>query len=243
MARIDKLTCVLESNTQVHQKEGIMSITDEKPGVSNIKEANRKSYSAVIKSGTENRNLTDKSRNSNRETPVDTNSERISKRNITAQRGNNAETTGKNINRKHSCLLLFDSFTKDFNDDKFTGRFEVLKHEIKNLISKSDQCIDFEKQLQKYNLKKFDIIYLHVGYNDIFQGRDPRCVLEAINKLVIHLMDVTPAKICISTPIRINHDKQLDRKLKALDDGIFYTAYEGQLKSSGTESQFLTCMD
>ena len=43
-------------------------------------------------------------------------------------------------------------------------------------------------------------------------------------------MDVTPAKICISTPIRINHDKQLDRKLKALDDGIFYTAYEGQLK-------------
>ena len=47
MARIDKLTCVLESNTQVHQKKDIMSITDEKPCVSNIKEANRKSYSAV----------------------------------------------------------------------------------------------------------------------------------------------------------------------------------------------------
>ena len=35
---------------------------------------------------------------------------------------------------------------------------------------------------------------MHVGYNDVFQlqGRDPRCVLEAINKLVINFMGVTP---------------------------------------------------
>ena len=241
MARIEKLTCVLESNTQVHQKKDTMCIRDEKPGVSDIKEATRKSYSAVIKSGVEHRKLTNKNcnsnsdnrnRNSNNENKasVDVSSESTSKGKVAAQRVNNDGTTSKNMNRKHSCLLVFDSFTKDFNDDKFTGRFEVLKHEIKNLTSESEQCTVFEKELQKYNLKKFDIIYLHVGYNDVLQGRDPRRVLDAINKLVIYLTGVTPAKICISTPIRINHDKQLDRKLKTLDDGIFHMVYEGQLK-------------
>ena len=232
MARIEKLTCVLESNTQVHQKKDTMCITDEKPGVSDIKEATRKSYSAVIKSGVEHRKLTNKNRNSNNgnKASVDVSSESTSKGKIAAQRVNNDGTSSKNINRNHSCLLLFESFTKDFNDDKFTGRFEVLKHEIKNLTSKSEQCTAFEKELQKYNLKKFDIIYLHVGYNDILQGRDPRRVLDAINKLVIYRKGVTPAKICISTPIRMNHDKKLDRKLKALDDGIFHMVYEGQLK-------------
>ena len=78
---------------------------------------------------------------------VDVSSESTSRGKIAAQRVNNDGTTIKNINRKHSCLLVFDSFTKDFNDDKFTGRFEVLKHEIKNLTSKSGQCTVFEKDL------------------------------------------------------------------------------------------------
>ena len=67
MARIGKLTCLLESNTQVHQKKDTMCIRDEKPGVSDIKEATRKSYSGVIKSGVEHRKLTNKNRNSNSE--------------------------------------------------------------------------------------------------------------------------------------------------------------------------------
>ena len=126
----------------------------------------------------------------------------------------------QNINSQHRCVLIYDDYYDNFRNDYFTRLFEVEKYKIKTVFEKTF----IPDEATRKRIKECDIVYLHIGSKDIYNGKNGESVRDTVRKIVAILVKNTKARICISTPIRNMINKDTDAKLKKLEDTVYELA-------------------
>ena len=123
----------------------------------------------------------------------------------------------QNINSQHRCVLIYDDYYDNFRNDYFTRLFEVEKYKIKTVFEETF----IPDEATRKRIKECDIVYLHIGSKDIYNGKNGESVRDTVRKIVAILVKNTKARICISTPIRSMTNKDTDAKLKKLEDTVY----------------------
>ena len=121
---------------------------------------------------------------------------------------NNTESLYK---LKQRCLLIHDGFHEGFDETKFSKRYEVKAHKITLLSS-----LEKEKQniLNKIKETKTDIVFLHVGFRDMWNGHKAKEAAEDLMQALAWLLKKSEVQVCVSLAIPgdgqyVNLDKEV----------------------------------
>ena len=101
----------------------------------------------------------------------------------------------KASNQKRRCLLIHDDYHDDFDRSKFTNRYEINLYKM-SAISTIRQNIT--KVIEKILDEKSDLIIVHAGHKDLWNGHKSRDLIDDLSHIIDELLQLTKATICIS---------------------------------------------
>ena len=107
------------------------------------------------------------------------------------------------------CLLVHDTFHSDFNAHRFTRRFNMSFLRMSRL----NQVLQSGCVTRKIKQLKPAVTVLHIGHQDLWDGKSVDDVLESIKILTHKVLEETETRLCISLVIPVSGYSQLTEKI------------------------------
>ena len=127
------------------------------------------------------------------------------------------------------CLLVHDGTHDDFDPSKFSGRYYVERHETPLLSTMSKEC---NKIIEKLTELKSEMVILHAGHRDLWQGNRVQDVTDNYKYLVTQLAEKTNVRICVSLIIPTGrHYPGFNEKVKSVNE--FVSSLISDLRARG----------
>ena len=125
-------------------------------------------------------------------------------------------TKGNMITGRRKCLIVHDAFLNKFDTNKFSSWFDVHTSRFKNLKAlRSDGSL-----LRRIKDLKPEILYLHIGAGDLFDGRDYERLVDSFKDLIWQILHNTESKICISLLIPIIGYPTLNEQISRVNSAL-----------------------
>ena len=119
---------------------------------------------------------------------------------------------------KSHCMLVHDGTHNEFDQIKFSSRYIVEHQKISHLSSIAKEC---DKIITKARESKSEMIFLHAGHQDLWQGDRVQYVTDDFKYLIKELLEKTEAKICISQIIPTGgHYPRFDESAKIVNKTV-----------------------
>ena len=128
------------------------------------------------------------------------------------EQSNNEQTYYRDSSHKRKCLMINDYFHENFDPTRFTKKFEVEQIKIKHI---HDVTKEPNNMTDKILSSDFEVLYIHVGYEDVWSGSKVEEVTESFKKLIQTALEHTNTKICLS--LVIPGDKRYPKINKGVD--------------------------
>ena len=126
-------------------------------------------------------------------------------------------TRDYNYVKKH-CLIVHDGTHDDFDQAKFSSRYDVDRLRIQHL---SKMARDTDKIAEKILKSKYEMVILHAGHRDLWRGDKVQQINENYRHLINQLAQKTKVKICVSQIIPTgNYYPGFDEEVKKINEFV-----------------------
>ena len=112
------------------------------------------------------------------------------------------------------CLLVHDDFFNEFDETKFSGRFEISTYRAFSV----DDIISKGGLVSKVRNTKPDIVFVHTGFQDLFWHKlSADDLFGKYKQMVYNILESTTAKLCLSAIIPIPGFPRLTEEIESFN--------------------------